>query len=145
MQTDLVFTYGMLVDPQVMGIENFYSLASLSGYILEFRKFLNVVPISGARVEGVVWSVDSSLMSLLDKYEGYPSLYDRKIVKVHCKDRSGAKNAWVYTMTPGTRSRLSKSPLPSTSYLEQVDSAYHIMNLDTKQLIIAYKSIGKNK
>ncbi|MEM2933263.1 MAG: gamma-glutamylcyclotransferase family protein [Candidatus Pacearchaeota archaeon] len=81
----------------------FFKRAYLEGYMFvydgysSFRKgsVANIVPKEKSIVWGALWEIDGDCLKTLDRYEGYPYSYERKIVKV--KDDSGKEyDAWVY-------------------------------------------------
>ncbi|MEO0302046.1 MAG: gamma-glutamylcyclotransferase family protein [candidate division WOR-3 bacterium] len=81
----------------------FFKRAYLEGYMFvydgysPFRKgaVANIVPEEKSIVWGAIWEIDEHSLKELDRYEGYPHSYKRKIVKV--KDDDGNEyEAWVY-------------------------------------------------
>jgi gamma-glutamylcyclotransferase (GGCT)/AIG2-like uncharacterized protein YtfP len=65
--------------------------ATLSGWRLEFNKmasrnsqegYANIVPDENETVEGILYEIEDSDISILDQYEGYPDHYGRSSVKV---------------------------------------------------------------
>ncbi len=78
----LYFAYGMNMDPE--GMERrcpdakAVGTATLKGYALRFRGGLaNVEPVEGREVQGVLWEVSEKDLKALDRFEGYPKLYQR--------------------------------------------------------------------
>ncbi len=56
-----------------------------------------VVPADGRRVPGGIWRITDRDLGALDRYEGFPYLYDRRIVTVEA-ERSGPTEVLVYLM-----------------------------------------------
>lgn len=55
----------------------------------------NIIEAKNGIVWGGLFEINDSHLSALDRYEGYPKFYDRKIVKVK-DERNNIYNAWVY-------------------------------------------------
>jgi len=71
--------------------------ATLEDYELVFKLFADVVPWTGKRVEGAVFALTEAHVARLDRFEGYPSLYGRRVVTVTL--RGGERvQAMVYFM-----------------------------------------------
>jgi gamma-glutamylcyclotransferase (GGCT)/AIG2-like uncharacterized protein YtfP len=62
----------------------FLGRARLSGYgnCLDKRGFLNIDPQENAEIFGILYSVDEDGLGMLDDFEGYPTVFDRKEVTV---------------------------------------------------------------
>lgn len=62
-----------------------------------FRKgaVANIVPREKSIVWGAIWEIDEHCLKELDRYEGYPHSYKRKIVKVK-DDNENEYESWVY-------------------------------------------------
>ena len=78
-----------------------YKKGELKDYELLFRgnrknAYLTIEPKEGGVVPVVIWEVTSKDKENLDFYEGYPVLYDKKIVRLP----DGSK-AFTYTMNNG--------------------------------------------
>ncbi len=99
-----------------------YGTGYIQDHELQFRgrdgcSFLTIEPKPGERVPVGIWSVDSGDEDALDRYEGYPRLYARKMIRIPVMNkRTGEENTeevFVYIMREGY-------PLnpPSRLYLE---------------------------
>lgn len=93
--------------------------ATLMGERLVFR---GVADVETGRptdhVPGALWSIDEAALEALDRYEGFPRLYDRETVTV--LDREGRRHrAIVYRMT-----RQDHETLPHSSYLDTIIRGY---------------------
>lgn len=78
-----------------------YGSARLPDFDLEpdKRGYLTVRPKAGAEVWGALYDVTEEAMGYMDRFEGYPEVFDRKEVEV--VDNAGnKKTAWVYLETP---------------------------------------------
>ncbi len=94
----------------------------LSDFRLAFNKkaqgkvgeaYANVMPNSGDYVEGVVYQFDE--IQKLDKPEGYPNHYDRKLMTISIGGEP--TEAWVYY---AREDRIAEGLLPSKEYLEHL-------------------------
>jgi gamma-glutamylcyclotransferase (GGCT)/AIG2-like uncharacterized protein YtfP len=55
----------------------------------------NIIPYEGDIVFGAIWEINEDDLKNLDKYEGYPNVYNRKLIIA--KDDNGLEyNVWVY-------------------------------------------------
>lgn len=94
------FAYGMNSDKQGMGARTGAKpsgSAILQGHGFEFRGGVaNVEPDPKAAVKGSLWMVDENDLATLDRFEGYPWAYSRKLIKVDTPD--GPVEAYVYLM-----------------------------------------------
>lgn len=133
------FAYGMLTDPEYMGAADLVGAAELHNFNFEMLLYANVVPESGSRVWGSLWSIDRQLLSQLDSIEGYPTLYDRKTVPVFVDGEKYV--AEIYTMTPETRGEL-KHTQPSSGYIERIARGYRHAGIQLDQLT---QALGKYK
>lgn len=81
----------------------FLKRAYLEGYrfVYDGRSFYrkgavaNIVPEEKGVVWGGLWEIEDKDLDELDKYEGYPYTYKRKIIKVKDDDNK-EYDAWVY-------------------------------------------------
>jgi gamma-glutamylcyclotransferase (GGCT)/AIG2-like uncharacterized protein YtfP len=74
--------------------------ALLHGYQLRFAHHADVIKSdTWHSIEGVLWEITDECLESLDRFEGYPSYYDRKTVTVH--HHGERKQALVYFMAPG--------------------------------------------
>ena len=61
------------------------------------RLYADAVPAKGKTAEGVLYRIGDEELATLDRYEGYPAVYDRKVVTTIWRGRP--VRAWVYVMT----------------------------------------------
>jgi gamma-glutamylcyclotransferase (GGCT)/AIG2-like uncharacterized protein YtfP len=93
-----VLGYGALTDPVTM-LERcpsavYKGVGTLDDHELYIDRCSSVRPATGVRTVGVVWQITDKDMTTLDKYEGYPYLYERKEVHVNIDNQS--VKVWVY-------------------------------------------------
>lgn len=125
------FAYGMLTDPNIMkGIE-LVGTAVLPNYTLEMLMYANLIPMSGGRTIGALWSIDQATLDDLDDVEGYPTLYTRKRLAVNCGGKQ--YDAEVYVMTKDTRTQLLDTD-PSAGYIQKIKNGYNHCGIPLSQL-----------
>ncbi len=71
----------------------------------------NITPCNKTIVWGGLYEIDEECLKSLDRYEGYPSAYDREELEVKDKDENKFK-AWVYLREGKTKG------IPSKEYRE---------------------------
>ncbi|MZP28699.1 gamma-glutamylcyclotransferase [Heliobacterium undosum] len=77
----------------------------------------DIQPTKGRRVEGALYKVSWDDLIALDRYEGYPFLYQRQLISVSTKE--GPVNAFVYRMNKGFHYQA-----PSNSYFDIIRQGY---------------------
>jgi len=98
--TKLVAVYGSLRqglhNHRVLGDSPMVGMGSVNGFGLYSLGAYPAISSDGKHVPVVVelYEVDNISMSRLDRLEGYPSYYNRRIVDVHTED--GIQKAWIY-------------------------------------------------
>jgi gamma-glutamylcyclotransferase (GGCT)/AIG2-like uncharacterized protein YtfP len=135
-QCPYYFAYGMNTNAANMGTRTLTSVdlgtGMLSDYRLEFKYYCDVVRTPGQSMVGVLWKMSASGLAMLDRREGYPTHYDRRIMPI--RGHRTVKNAWVYFMTETYGAELE--PPPET-YWQDVNRGYQEHGLSTKQLDLA--------
>ena len=91
--------------------------ASLPGWRLTFRGVADIEPAADRSVPGALWRLLDADVRALDRYEGAPSLYARRIVAVETE--SGPLDAMTYVMTSD-----DYLGLPSAWYFERIAEGY---------------------
>lgn len=94
---------------------------ALENYELLFRRggFATIAPKEGGKVHGLLWSLSPECERSLDRYEGYPRFYDKKMVTV--RDGLGRSlSVMAYIMDE----RFREPMLPSTSYYNGILEGY---------------------
>lgn len=109
--------------------------ASLPGYRLAFNKqshnrptvaYANIVPALQARVEGVLYQLDSEKELLkMDVFEGTPVRYSRECMLLHVEET--VFTAWVYTANPAF---INNALLPESNYLAHLLAAESYLSTD---------------
>jgi gamma-glutamylcyclotransferase (GGCT)/AIG2-like uncharacterized protein YtfP len=132
------FAYGMLTDPNIMSGADFLGVATLPNFRYEMLAYANVVPDTGSKVYGCLWSLDRRMIAKLDQIEGYPELYDRKTVPAYVNGQKYV--AELYTMTPATRKSLNGTQ-PTVRYIQQIYRGYSAGGVPLQQLEMA---VGKS-
>ena len=92
-----------------------------------YRAVANIEKKIGAYVPVVLWSISSSDEKALDRYEGWPTLYVKKILKV--KMRGEIISATAYVMNKGRC-----FGAPSSHYLETIADGYDSFGFDMRPL-----------
>ena len=106
-------------------IKNFY----LKNYKLSFclgtrpDGVANVVEKSGSSVPGALWKISPNDEKQLDRYEGYPRVYDKKFFKII------NKKVLFYIMEGKC-----KYKRPERSYVKKMSKGYKDCNLDINYL-----------
>ena len=93
----------------------------LEGWELLFRRggFATIAPKEGETVHGLLWSLTRSCERSLDRYEGYPRFYDKKMVTV--RDSEGRSlSVMAYIMDD----RFREPMLPTESYYNGILEGY---------------------
>ena len=93
----------------------------LDGYELLFRRggFATIAPKEGEQVQGLLWSITQSCERSLDRYEGYPRFYDKRMVTV--RDAEGRSlSVMAYIMDE----RFREPMLPTDTYYNGILEGY---------------------
>jgi len=78
----------------------------------------SVKPSRGGKVPGAVYEISEECLRILDKYEGYPSIYNRRNIMVFT-DLGDAIEATIYIKLDQ-----SKETQPSLKYLTTIKQGY---------------------
>ena len=106
--------------------------------ILDTKGYPNISPKHDMDVYGILYEVDEKAVEALDGFEGYPEVYDRKMVEV--LDGLGHKTkAWIYFKHEGYNSENKFHP----GFWEKVIAAAYDQRLPKKW--IAYLESFLNK
>jgi gamma-glutamylcyclotransferase (GGCT)/AIG2-like uncharacterized protein YtfP len=125
------FAYGMLTDPDHMQGVELVGKAELKNFTFQMYCYANVFPQAGSKVFGSLWVINREILHKLDMIEGYPSLYDRKMVPVTCNGER--YEAFVYVMTPQTIEDVQGSE-PSKGYINRIIRGYKNAGIPLQQL-----------
>lgn len=113
---------------------------TLFGWKLEFKHFANIICNSISSVQGVVYSIPSNQLKVLDKDEDYLKHYDRTRVVINLH----GKNIHAFTYVMINSYEHSKLPtyklLPSPKYIHWVAQGYREHHIGLSQLITALET-----
>lgn len=106
--------------------------SELKGYELLFRggrrgAVATVEPKEGGTVPVLLWKIRRQDEEALDRYEGYPRLYEKQVLQVEIDGKE--VSAMGYVMTPG-----HEFGIPSEGYADVIWEGYGHCGLDTKPL-----------
>lgn len=106
--------------------------SELKDYELLFRggrrgAVATVEPKEGGSVPVLLWKIRQTDEAALDRYEGYPRLYDKQMMDVKMDGKT--VSAMVYIMTPG-----HEFGIPSDYYAEVIREGYESAGFDTQVL-----------
>lgn len=139
LKTKIYAAYGSNMNLEQMAIRcpnaKVIGTGILKNYKLTFRGLgrggvANIEYSKGSRVPIVLWEITSECEVALDHYEGYPSLYTKRIVEITCKDKSRIK-AMVYVMAKRYENYPSE---PSETYFKVIRDGYKANGLSIKKL-----------
>jgi gamma-glutamylcyclotransferase (GGCT)/AIG2-like uncharacterized protein YtfP len=102
--------------------------AMLHDYLLVFRGVADIEAAQGETVHGALYQLTQRHLAALDRFEGYPTLYTRKLVEVVTPEEQ-AYQAIVYQMT--SRQGYSR---PSPGYLRTILDGYRDWNIPEEQI-----------
>lgn len=108
--------------------------ATLRDYKLVFRGVADVAEREGAEVRGVVWSITPECEKSLDRFEGFPTLYVKRTVRVRL-DNGRRIDAMVYVMT-----ERDYQDVPSRFYEASLRDGYREFGLPQEQIATAVTS-----
>ena len=115
------FAYGSNLNVADMGVRcpsaKPISRALLHDWRLTFRGVADIEPSEGAFVHGALWLLGEGDVRALDRYEGAPSLYERRAVQVTTE--GGPTDAMTYVMVDRT-----DRSAPSSWYLSRIAQGY---------------------
>ena len=104
---------------------------TLQNYELLFRRggFATIAPKEGETVTGLLWSITPWCEQSLDRYEGYPRFYDKRMVTV--RDSEGRSlSVMAYIMDE----RFKEPMLPTTGYYNGILEGYRCSGLPAAAL-----------
>jgi gamma-glutamylcyclotransferase (GGCT)/AIG2-like uncharacterized protein YtfP len=104
----------------------------LHGYQLVFNRVADIVEVEQAITWGVIYKVSPEDIKKLDRYEGYPRLYDKMPVTVE-DDQGRIHLAFAYVLT------IKGCKEPSDGYYHVIKEGYRDWGLPQKPLREALK------
>lgn len=111
--------------------------ARLTGHRLTFRGVADVKEAPGHVVWGGLWSITEEDLKALDRYEGYPRLYTRKVVPVLLEDNTTIM-AIIYQMV-----NTNGYQIPNGHYLATIAAGYRDFYLPLETLVEAVQDVKK--
>ena len=125
MTDTLYFAYGSNINLSQMDLRcpdaSVMGPVILEGYELLFRRggFATIAPKEGEQVHGLLWSLTPECERSLDRYEGYPRFYDKRMVTI--RDSEGRSlSVMAYIMDE----RFREPMLPSPTYYDGILEGY---------------------
>ena len=107
--TDLVFVYGTLKkgysNHQLFKQAEFLAHATTSGIMLNLGAFPAIIN-GKARVFGELYKITPEILAFLDRLEGHPHFYERKLVDLKTQDIDEMGEdikAWCYFLSKGAQ------------------------------------------
>jgi cation transport regulator ChaC len=135
MEENLYFAYGSNINLDQMAYRcpaaQVVGAVTLENYELLFRRggFATIQPREGETVTGLLWNITPGCEQSLDRYEGYPRFYDKRMVTV--RDCCGHEfSAMVYIMNE----RFREPMLPSDTYYKGILEGYRQNGMPTEPL-----------
>jgi len=112
--------------------------AEIKNYELLFRgsktgAYATIEPREGSSVPGLLWMIKEKDEIALDRYEGYPRLYEKESMELELNGEM--VSAFVYVMTEGHR-----YGMPSDSYRNTIEEGYKSAEFDSELLERAIKN-----
>lgn len=102
----------------------------LKDHALVFRGVADVVESPGDTTQCVLWEITEECEEALDCLEGYPYLYDKKMVTINFMGEE--REAMIYYMVND-----SSIYSPNQSYLDMLLAGYYAHGLDFRQIYAA--------
>ena len=140
MENTLYFAYGSNINLDQMSYRcpdaSVMGPVTLEGWELLFRRggFATIAPKEGEKVTGLLWSITQSCERSLDRYEGYPQFYDKRMVTV--RDSEGRSlSVMAYIMDD----RFREPMLPTESYYNGILEGYQQNGLPVSALKKAWE------
>lgn len=136
----LYFAYGMNTNKWEMSFRcpkaKSLGPAVLPDHEFRFSIHADVLDMPGMQVEGVLWDITDDCLIALDLLEGYPTYYDRKIVKI--MHQGQLVDAMTYYMT----GELPDCE-PGSGYVTMLIEGYTEHGVDIKQIYDAIEYINR--
>lgn len=113
-------------------------MAALEGWKLSFKVHATIEPCKGRTVPVLVWEISEADEKSLDIYEGYPSYYHKKELKVRMTDLDG-KNPVEVTAMAYIMDEKHGLRRPMAGYYEALKEGYERFGFNTYLLELALK------
>lgn len=120
----------------------FIGVATLRGYRLEFSYYATIRKRLFSKTRVALYEISERDEELLDRYESFPVLYKKKMVKVRI---AGKKiEALVYIMTESYY-ECNRTCALDASYVERIRQGYKTMHIPRAQLFGAVRRVGRRR
>ena len=144
MENTLYFAYGSNINLDQMEYRcpdaTVVGPVVLENYELLFRRngFATIAPKEGEQVQGLLWSITQPCERSLDRYEGHPRFYNKRMVTV--RDSEGRSlSAMVYIMDEQFREPM----LPTDTYYNGILEGYRQNGLPVTALKDAWEHAAR--
>ena len=107
-------------------------VSEIKNFELEFRGVATIVPKENMKLPVLIWELDERDLPILNRYEGYPSLYRQEKMSFELNGR--ACEGMAYLMNHGTISP------PSPQYYNTILQGYRENSLDESYLETALEN-----
>lgn len=104
-------------------------VGKIPNYKLVFNFHADVIPFDGDYTLVLIWEINDSDWRNLDRYEGYPKYYIKKVVKVE-NEKGETIDAIVYVMADDRKG----FDLPSRDYFRTIKNGYIENGMDLDEL-----------
>ena len=134
--TKIYVAYGSNMDLEQMSRRCPGAVAFAKGNVKDYRLlfkgsrsgcYATIEPCEGAEVPVLLWEIDTHNEQALDRYEGFPSFYQKEIVEVETEH--GLVKGMAYVMDPSR-----KFGAPDEWYYDVLDRAYERFGFDQEIL-----------
>lgn len=120
-----------------------YGTGRIADYRLAFKAlgmcaYATIEPCKGEHVPVAVWKIGERDEKNLDRYEGFPTHYEKQMVEV-VLDGGAVAECMVYVMNPK-----AEYALPMQVYFDCVLSGYRSFHLDEQKLCEAWHRAGRD-
>ncbi len=110
----------------------------LKDWRLLFRGCATIQKKRGFKTPVLVWEISERDEKNLDKYEGFPVVYEKRDLTLSVTGLDGRDlgnlTAMAYIMTPETVKVRSKAPVPFYEYFNLIDYGYRLFRFDKRIL-----------
>ena len=110
----------------------FVGTAKLLDHRLVFRGVADIEAFKGASVEVGLWDITKECLNALDRYEGYPSMYERRQFEV--------QNEWFKTDAIIYFMNAQGYSAPSYGYYQSIVDGYRVCGLPINELRAAVRT-----
>lgn len=125
--------YGSNINLEQMAYRCPYSHVIGKGKVLNYRLVFNfhadIIPANGVDTPVLIWEIDDTDWRNLDRYEGYPKYYIKKIVEIE-NEKGEIEQGIVYVMADDRRG----FDLPSRDYFRTIKIGYLENDMDLDEL-----------